>query len=85
VVMVVAAARRCARPQPRVGVVASPVVVSTMMTAAESRLEGARCRRWLKATVPRGAAWYWRRPWRHRRCYAATNPMTSAYHQSVEC
>ena len=65
VVMAVAAARRCARPQPRVGVVASSVVVSTMMTAAESRLEGARCRRWLKATVPRGAAWYWRRPWRH--------------------
>jgi hypothetical protein len=65
VVMAVAAARRYARPQPRVGVVASSVIMSTMMTAAESRLEGARCRRWLKATVPRGAAWYWRRPWRH--------------------
>ena len=83
VVMAVAAARRCARPQPHVsdGVVGgrvddddgSRVALGRCTVPAVAKGYGAtRCRVVLAATMA-------------ARCYAAANPMTSAYHQSVEC
>ena len=83
VVMAVAAARRCARPQPHVGggVVGgrvddddgSRVALGRCAVPAVAKGYGAaRCRVVLAATMA-------------ARCYAAANPMTSAYHQSVEC
>ena len=63
-------------------VVASVVVVSTAITAAESRLEGARCRRWLKARVPRGSTGGDHGGKMLRRRQPVPD---DAYHQSAEC